>query len=988
MHRSTVVRSILIALACLVVFPLAASAQSSLAGLVRDESGGVLPGVTVEAASPVLIEKVRSAVTDEQGRYRIVDLRPGTYRISFTLTGFSTFVRDGVDVPTNVTVTINADLKVGTLQETVTVSGAAPVVDIQQASRTQVMTRDIIDALPNSRNIMSIGQMVLGVRSATPDIGGSRSMEQPSSRTHGVGSNDTSQLVDGMAIYSLEGPGTLSYWDDALQSEVSVITSAIPADTSAGGMRMNAIPKDGSNKVTGSIFLGGTDGGWQSDNVDAALRARNIQTANGIVHIQNFNAAMGGPVKQDKVWFFIAGRHQSSDEKAANVPEEIILRDGTPYRSIIDQFVRDVALRLTWQASEKNKVSSWFSRIWKRKGHDFTYGVDPRAGQPRDAKPAHYANGQIRWSSTVSNQFYLEAGYSTSYQHRPAGILPLYAPFTPEWYAGAQHNDTALNINPDCMYVTGCTQWVSGGWANAETTRKQYGAAGSYVTGTHNIKIGFQNTFGPVEYNTQRTADLAQNYVNHVPSTVTVYNTPVQDMGHVDRDLGIYVQDSWTIKRLTLNPGVRVEWFTSGMRDTVSKQGRFAPARFFVAQPDLPNWGPDYAPRFSAAYDLFGDGRTALKASASKYNTQFTRGYFNRYANAAVFSESRNWFDVDLIPGTSTRSGIVKATDNDGIAQDSEIGPSSSANFGTRSDRNPAPDLRRVFNWEYTASVQHQLMPNVSVTGAYYHRKFDGLEVTDRANISLSDYTSFTLPMPSFSVDPTLSGVLDPSEILTIYNLDAAKRSVYGVGLVDRNSDDTSIYDAYEVSFQARMRRTTVFGGWIAERNLSVFCASNDDPNGQSTSDLYMGDTVSRGGRFCDMRKFDVPFVNQFKISGSYSLPFALDFGAVLQSYPGSARVITWQPAASLFPGGRTNSETIILTKPGQLFQPRYNELDINFKKNFRSGTKRFSIQVDFFNVLNANAIFSTTDSIGSTLGQVQTILMGRLPRIAFQMQW
>ena len=325
MRSHTFGTSILVALVCLVLFPLAASAQSSLAGLVRDESGGVLPGVTVEAASPVLIEKVRTGVTDEQGRYRIVDLRPGPYRITFTLTGFSTVVREGVDVPTNVTVTINADLKVGTLQETITVSGAAPVVDVQQVSRTQVMTRDIIDALPNSRNIMSVGQMVLGVRSATPDIGGSRTMEQPSMRTHGVNNRETMQLVDGMQVQSAEGGMPLSYWDDALQSEVSVTTSGIPADTSGGGMRLNAIPKDGGNVVSGNVFLGGTNGPWQSLNVDDKLRARGIKTANGIAHIQNFNAAIGGPVKKDKLWFFMSVRHQSSDETAANVPKEILL---------------------------------------------------------------------------------------------------------------------------------------------------------------------------------------------------------------------------------------------------------------------------------------------------------------------------------------------------------------------------------------------------------------------------------------------------------------------------------------------------------------------------------------------------------------------------------------------------------------------------------------------------------------------------------------
>ena len=182
---------------------------------------------------------------------------------------------------------------------------------------------------------------------------------------------------------------------------------------------------------------------------------------------------------------------------------------------------------------------------------------------------------------------------------------------------------------------------------------------------------------------------------------------------------------------------------------------------------------------------------------------------------------------------------------------------------------------------------------------------------------------------------------------------------MYSAAQVDRNTDDKSIYDAVEVSFSARVAKATVFGGWTMEKNLSVFCTSDDDPNGVTASDLYLGDTVDSGGRFCDMRNFSVPFLHQFKLSGSYTLPFAVDFGAVFQGYPGQARVITWQPAAGLFPGGsRTNSETIILTKPGALYQPRYNQLDINFRKNFRYGAKRFSMQVDLFNVLNGNVIF------------------------------
>ena len=165
---------LLLLFACVLLFPEGVAAQSQLNGVVRDESGGVLPGVTVEAASPVLIEKVRTAVTDDQGRFNIVDIRPGVYRITFTLTGFNTVVRDNVEVPGGVAVTTNVDLKVGALEETITVSGQTPLVDVTQATRTQVLTRDLIDALPSTRNIMSVGMMVPGIRLGTPDVGGSR----------------------------------------------------------------------------------------------------------------------------------------------------------------------------------------------------------------------------------------------------------------------------------------------------------------------------------------------------------------------------------------------------------------------------------------------------------------------------------------------------------------------------------------------------------------------------------------------------------------------------------------------------------------------------------------------------------------------------------------------------------------------------------------------------------------------------------------------
>jgi len=979
------------------VLPTLAFAQAQIVGQVKDESGGVLPGVIVEAASPAIIEKVRTATTDDQGRYRIEALRPGTYTITFSLTGFSTVLRDGVDVPSAVVITVNADMKVGALEETVTVSGQAPQVDVTQASRTQVITRDVIDTLPVSRNVMSIGVLSPGVRqSNTPDIGGSRMTEQVGLRAHGLAGNDAEQLVEGMSIQSLEG-ASQAYFDDMLQSEITIMTSAIPADTSGGGIRMNSVLKDGGNMFSGATFLGFSSGEWQSNNADAELLAppRSIRSANAIKHIHMFTGSLGGPIKKDKLWFILTARHQSSDEIIADVPVQIVAPDGQVINSYLDTYVRGPSLRLTWQASQKNKVASFIQRWWKRKGKDFSAGQDPRASQMRDPRHAHHTVGNVRWTSPLTNRLLFEAGYSWTlfdWLGEPmAGVAKERG--TPEWYTQTRKTDTQRQIHPQCAYETGCTIWGSNQIQRQDNTRHVFQGTASYVTGSHSFKVGYNHEIGPDgRMGATNNGDLYQNYNNGRPSTVTVWNTPLDAPGIVDYDAGLYVQDSWTIKRLTVNPGLRVEWFSAGMRETSSPAGRFVPARFFPAQHGLIKWGPDYAPRLAAVYDLFGDGRTALKTNYSKYYRQYDADPATAYSPVGLTSENRNWFDCILNAAGTACSGQASATNNDGIVQDHEIGPSpSGGNFGVLAN-NIKGDLNRQYNWEFTAGVQHQLMPRLAVGAMLYKRQIYEIQNTDRSFITTADYTPFQVKMPAeIALDPDVAAVLDANESITVYNLLQSKNSVYGQGLIDRSSNtNKSLYTGVEVSFSTRLAGgAMLFGSWTAEKNVSVFCDTDDNPNGPTTGDLYQGRAVAQGGRFCDQREFDIPLIHEFKLAGNYGLPGGIDLGAVMQSYPGLERVITWAPAANLYPNQqRTQSQTIVLTKPGSLYSGRWNQLDVNFKKNFRFGNKMHTFQLDIFNVLNGNAILAQTDTVGTSLGQVTRILPGRFPRIAYQFKF
>jgi hypothetical protein len=1010
---------ILLGVAMLLLVPAVSSAQSAIVGLLTDDSGGVLPGVTVEASSPVMIEGSKATITDNQGRYRFVEMRPGTYKLTFSLTGFGTVVREGVELPSNFTATVNAEMKVGNLEETINVSGTAPQVDVQQATRTQVISRDVIDTLPISRNVMGLAVIVPGVRPGTPDMGGVRTTEQVGLRARGLGGLDGDQLVEGMSIQSYEGT-SLSFLDDTLQSEMTVSTAAIPADTGGGGIRLNSILKDGGNNFSGSAFMGGTKGTWLANNIDDRLRARGLRVANGLDHLEAFTGSLGGPILKDKLWWILSARHQSTEETIANVPKYVTTAAGETLKVTNDLYVRSLATRLTWQAADKYKIAGFLERWWHKKGHEISSGVDVRAGEQRDPRNAHHSIGNMKLTAPVTNKWLIEAGWSWAQFYWKGGPptgspaqLAENAIFSPAWVATAQTGDSTFNRNfPDrCAYATGCTRWNTIRSQRQESVHNEAKFSASYVTGSHNIKVGVENDWGPGrQRKNTRNGHLVASYSNNQASEVEVFNNPVIQPAYVAYDVGIFAQDSWTFKRLTINPGLRVQWVETGMYESSMVAGRFAPARFIEEEKGLIDFGADYSPRFSAVYDLFGDGRTALKTSWSRYYRNYDGDIAaNAYGRAGERSERRAWFDRNLNPGTNIPTGNpvavlcpgarVVPTDCDGIAQDNEIGISPSGGaFANpdRPDRRPL-NLARQYNNEFTAGTQHQVTPRLAVGAMFYKRKIADLAFQDRLNITASDYTRFMVPMPDVSRDPDVAAVLKAGEMVPVYNLNPAKLSVFNVGVVDR-SDTTNdtLYTGFEASFNTRLPGgAMLFGSWTAEHTLQRWCDNDDNPNGPITTGQFNPTSATTGvdsplgGRYCDQTQFDYPFRHEFKFAGNYAFPYGIDFGAIMQSYAGQERVILWQPAASLFPNGqRTQAETFVLSPPGSIFYDRWNQLDINVKKNFRHNNKVLTFQIDVFNVLNANPIRGANNNVGGSLGNANTIMLGRFPRLAFNFKF
>ena len=948
MLRTVFARAAVAASLCSLLLPGAVSAQSSITGLVKDTTGAVLPGVTIETTSPAIIEKVRTAVSDGQGRYTIIDLRPGVYKVTFTVPGFTTFVQDRIDLPSNFTATVNAEMKLGAVEESVTVSGQSPVVDVQNAQRTTVLSRDLLDAIPVARMYQAEGALAVGTKVSDQNVGGARAAVNPRLTAHMSVTKDTTIDVDGMKMNTLVGGGD-SHPDhnDAMSQEITVQTAALGAEVSAGGPHLNLVPREGGNRFNGATYLGYTNGSFQTNNLTQNLIDRGLKTPDAVDLIFDANASLGGPIKRDRLWFFGSYRNVGNNNIVANS----FYPDGSP--GIYDQRVRNYTLRLTWQVNPRNKITAYDDYQTKYVGHLFTSGTEVQFGAARRPPVLKYTDA-VKWTSTVNNKLVFDLGFGTSVNAYREGYQPgvLKTPFTPEWYANA----SKVDINRTTMTTASAPE------LGTYNFRYMLISSMNYVTGSHALKAGLQWHIGQNWLNRDANGDLTVRYRDGVPDSVIVYDTPARLYDLLKADLGLYLQDSWTLKRLTINPGLRFEYFNSAIQARAVEAGRFVPARSFSEVPDVPNW-KNLAPRFSMVYDLTGDAKTAVKGSVNKYNRAYTTDFVNRYDPLVLQSDTRNWSDCDFVPGTSTCSSLVLPTNRDGIAQDNEIGPSNNRNLGIIATRRPDSNLERPYDIEYSLGIVRELVRGVSVTGAWYRRETYNLEQQINTLVTVNDFTSFTTPSP-------LNG-----ESVTIYNLNRSKQGL--VDLLDTTAADRSkagvSYNGLEASFAARLPGGgNMFGGWSADRLINVTCAGFD-PN---------------TFRYCDQRELEIPFRHDFKFAGSYPLPFDVQVGATLQSYAGLPLAVNWAVPTNLFPGGRTQAVTVNLLPPGSKYLDRWNQLDLSVRRTFRFGKARVDGALEMFNALNTDVVLSENQNLGSTLGQPQAILQGRLLRISSQIKF
>jgi carboxypeptidase family protein len=929
------------------LIPAAATAQTlggGIAGIVSDTSGAVLPGVSVEASSPVLIEKTRVAISDTAGRFSVVNLPPGTYTVTFTLQGFTTLRREGITIDGTFTATVNGELRVGTVSETITVAGQAPVVDVQNTNRQFVATKDALDGLPASRSLQGQANLIPGYTGAS--FGAA---------IHGSTPNDTYIYNDGMRGGSPYGTGNVNLgWqmNQAASAELTYDTSGQSAEIQVSGIRMNAIPKEGGNTFAGTIFAFGASSGMTSDNRSDDVK-QVLRDANRLAYAAEINPAFGGPIQKDKLWFLAGGVITSNKTWVADT---YFPNGGQAYTATLPNPNFSYLLRLTSQLSPRNKVRVEFDQFVQGVAYSSVGAVRSATGggngvQPVAAFDARIPQGkhvQAKWTSPATSRLLLEAQASSQYEH---------------WYNQYQPGRDGLpKIGPmDIGHVDLSTGRVD---VAATTNANQPGyirsaiASATYVTGSHSLKAGLSQVWGNTTDNNFLVADIAAlNFIGTTPNSVTVTNQPNGNIQNLNADLGVYVQDRWAVGRATLNLGWRWDHFNSSIPEQTAAAGRFVPARHFAAIPNVPNWN-DGSFRLGVAYDLFGTGKTAVKANAGK----FVLGNVVAYATArnplAYKSETRTWRDLN---------GDGTVLNSDTTVQYNEIGPALNSNFGVDLGTPADPNLPRTYNWEESVALEHQLRQGFAVAGAYYHRKFYNLTWTqNRAVDPLKDYTPFTIVGPKDSRLPNGGG-----ELITLYNLNPNK-----LGQVDNfltvSDTNTQVYDGIELTTNARLPHGAFFFGGVT---IERYTAAGSGLVGiaPSTASNLCQVPNPNSLRFCDNTP---PFRPIFKMSAMYPLPYGIQLAGNLQVRPGPAvsAVYTVTSAIAGVPLTGVSALSVQLIEPNTMILDYQKQVDFRISRKFG----QFRPLLDIYNAFNAGTVIQVNPTYGPSWLRPQSILNGR----------
>ena len=979
--------------ALLILAPAAVFAQSSITGVVRDTSGGVLPGVTVDASSPALIEGSKSAVTDANGIYRVVDLRPGPYVVTFSLQGFNTLKREGIQLPAEFTATVNAELSVGTLQETVTVTGEAPVVDIRSSGTQMQVERDTLEALPGTGRLALLNTLLPGANltNSTERSAGGNDRTQTRFSLHGA--PEAQPYVDGIN-QQIPGITIGVFVFSQLNIQEVTATSGGDAEADFGGTMLKMVPRDGGNQFSGLSQFSYSGPALEAGNINDDLIARHLdpKRVGSLKKYRETGLALGGPVKQSKIWFYVSAREGVNQLFVDGVqwnklqqPLSYLYEPDPSKRVFTNDYTRDLTGRLTWQVSQKDKIvlASSHQPNCNCLFNILTTGtrLTPEAAGEHHYDPNYTAS--LSWTRPVTSRLLIEGGEGTQSNNQDDTRIK-------GWNSPSSYRitDQALNL-------------TYGNVATRTLPRRQHQGrfAVSYVTGSHQFKTGVtfrHTTIGNID-KLGNDPDMHGTAVDYrfssgVPNLVTLLDAP-WNFQETTKDLALFAQDQWTIQRLTLNLGGRYNHATGQTPLQVLGAGKFVPERRFEPVKNIPNY-QNISPRLGAAYDLFGNGKTALKFSLGQY-PDIIRTASGNPASNLIRTTTRTWNDANrnYVPDCELRNPVANG----------ECGPWSNLAFGQLVGNRYADGVlsgwnREYANWQTSVSIQHELRPGFGVSAAYYRTWYVGdaggsgipnaettLTVIDNLKVAPKDFDEYCITAPNDGRLPNsgkqLCGLFDVKPAL-FGQTDNVIKSAEEFG-----RRKTRVYNGLDLTTNARFGRGgQVSGGVSIGRTVTDNCVVVDSPQ-DARPDFCR--TARPWGAATDVKFLVV-----------YPLPYDIQTSAVYQNSPGIPITANYvvsnaQIVSSL---GRNLSDcaigaatcnanrTIPLIPDNSMFEPRAQQLDLRFTRTFRfGGTRRFRPSLDIYNLFNAATVLAMNTTYGPAWKDVTQILNGRQLRIGAQ---
>ena len=1005
----------------LILAPTVAHAQATIAGTVRDSSGAALPGVTVETSSPALIEKVRTATTDGSGLYRIVNLPPGTYTVSFTLTGFNVIRREGIELSGSFTAQIDGSLTVGGVTETITVSGETPVVDVQSIRRQTTISSEVLTSIPTARSWAATALLIPGIITTG---GGPTDVQVTPQMTvfGGAGgrNNEGRMQVDGLNTGAgLGGSGVSTYVADISNAqEVVTTTSGGLGEAEVGGPSLSIIPKSGGNRIAGNAYISAVGGKLIGSNYTQELIDKGLQTPGKLLKQWDYTFGIGGPIVKDRLWYRLAARDEGQHRTIPNIFPNLNAGDPTKFLYAPDrqhavrgaESWRLYTVRITAQASSRDKINVHWDEQHPCNGATYGTSGEGCRNQPKNGDRlgalglgglssttspeiaqylyAHPRVRQVTWAETATNKMLFEAGFG-AYQ----------APFGP-YESPGNPNRGLVRMTEQCTAVGGCpangglaVTYRSGNWSDSWDAQYTWRASAAYVTGAHSLKVGYGGV-GLV-------SDL-QNFTNNQNLSYTVNNGVANSLtqsllpyttSYRTRNMSLYVQDQWTHGRMTLQGALRFDRNWSLFPEQTIPASNFLRTALVFPETKGVDAYKDISPRGGVAYDLFGNGKTAIKVNFGKYleptsnNNNYTLS--NPITRIAT-TTSRNWtdndsdwvVDCDLLSPLAQSPATTGSVDNCGVMNSPTFGTS------TQTTANIDPKILsgwgvRSNDWQIGASVQQQVLPRVSVELGYFRRWLNNFTVTDNLALGSADFTQYSITAPTDARLPGGGGYV----VDGLYNVTQAGFATpakNSITLADDIGEQYQRYNGFLVNVSARISSGLQFqagvnSGKTVQDNCAVRAKVPELTTGAGTSPA-----VGVGNPYCHS---DPGFITKMTALGAYTVPkIDVLFSGTFRSDQGAPLAANWGapvgvalPTGGFTPGsvsaalGRHAAVlgytvTINLAAPGKVWGDRVNALDLRVAKVLRFGRTRNTIGIDIVNALNADTILTYNQAFNPSI--------------------